>query len=103
MGFERSNLLNIDDIATILDDVAVLRKFASKKTSGVIGDDLTVNAEQVHSVNHDREIPVVLAVMKALKNYFMEIKTQPLPLIKLPSMKQRRSREHRGPWPIGLF
>ena len=60
-----SSLLTlIDDIATILDDVAVLSKVAAKKTSGVLGDDLALNAEQVTGVSADREIPVVLAVAK---------------------------------------
>jgi uncharacterized protein len=54
----------IDDIASVLDDVAALSKVAIKKTSGVLGDDLAVNAEQVHGVHADREIPVVLAVAK---------------------------------------
>lgn len=59
-----SLLTLIDDIATILDDVAVLSKVAAKKTSGVLGDDLALNAEQVTGVSADREIPVVLAVAK---------------------------------------
>lgn len=54
----------IDDIATILDDVAVLSKVAAKKTAGVLGDDLAVNAEQVSGVKADRELPVVWAVAK---------------------------------------
>lgn len=59
-----SLLALIDDIATILDDVAVLSKVAAKKTSGVLGDDLALNAEQVTGVSADREIPVVMAVAK---------------------------------------
>lgn len=59
-----SLLTLIDDIATILDDVAVLSKVAAKKTSGVLGDDLALNAEQVTGVSADREIPVVMAVAK---------------------------------------
>ncbi|GAA6184779.1 DUF808 domain-containing protein [Aliiglaciecola sp. NS0011-25] len=60
-----SNLLAlIDDIATILDDVAVLSKVAAKKTAGVLGDDLALNAEQVSGVKADRELPVVWAVAK---------------------------------------
>lgn len=58
-----SNLLSlIDDIATILDDVAVLSKAAAKKTSGVLGDDLALNAEQVTGVSPDREWPVIYKV-----------------------------------------
>jgi predicted DNA repair protein MutK len=54
----------IDDIATILDDVAVLTKIATKKTAGVLGDDLALNAQQVSGVRAEREIPVVWAVAK---------------------------------------
>lgn len=54
----------LDDIASILDDVAVLTKVATKKTAGVLGDDLALNAEQVSGVNPDRELPVVWAVAK---------------------------------------
>jgi uncharacterized protein len=54
----------IDDIASILDDVAVLTKVATKKTAGVLGDDLALNAQQVAGVNADRELPVVWAVAK---------------------------------------
>jgi hypothetical protein len=60
-----SNLLAlIDDIATVLDDVAVLTKVATKKTAGVLGDDLALNAQQVAGVRADRELPVVWAVAK---------------------------------------
>jgi uncharacterized protein len=60
-----SSLLTlIDDIATILDDVAVMTKLAAKKTAGVLGDDLALNAQQVTGVNADRELPVVWAVAK---------------------------------------
>jgi uncharacterized protein len=60
-----SSLLTlIDDIATILDDVAVLTKVAAKKTAGVLGDDLALNAQQVSGVRADRELPVVWAVAK---------------------------------------
>jgi uncharacterized protein len=52
----------IDDIATLLDDVALMTKVAAKKTAGVLGDDLAVNAQQVAGVNPDRELPVVWAV-----------------------------------------
>jgi len=59
-----SLLALIDDIATVLDDVAVLSKVAAKKTAGVLGDDLALNAEQVTGVRADRELPVVWAVTK---------------------------------------
>ncbi len=59
-----SLLTLLDDIATILDDVAVLTKVATKKTAGVLGDDLALNAQQVAGVRADREIPVVWAVAK---------------------------------------
>lgn len=54
----------IDDIATVLDDVAVLSKVAAKKTVGVLGDDLALNAQQVSGVTADRELPVVWAVAR---------------------------------------
>src|SRR5688572_17018667 len=59
-----SLLALIDDIATILDDVALLTKAATKKTAGVLGDDLALNAQQVAGVSADRELPVVWAVAK---------------------------------------
>ncbi|MES2088617.1 MAG: DUF808 domain-containing protein [Pseudomonadota bacterium] len=59
----------IDDIATILDDVALLTKVAAQKTTGVLGDDLALNAQQVTGVTADRELPVVWAVAKgSLRN-----------------------------------
>jgi uncharacterized protein len=57
-----SLLALIDDIATVLDDVAVLSKVAARKTAGVLGDDLALNAQQVTGVKADRELPVVWAV-----------------------------------------
>lgn len=64
-----SLLALLDDIATILDDVAVMSKVAAKKTAGVLGDDLALNAQQVSGVNPDRELPVVWAVaVGSLKN-----------------------------------
>ncbi|RKH43544.1 DUF808 domain-containing protein [Corallococcus sicarius] len=54
----------LDDIASILDDVSILTKVAAKKTAGVLGDDLALNAQQVTGVNADRELPVVWAVAK---------------------------------------
>ncbi len=59
-----SLLALVDDIATLLDDVAVMTKIAAKKTAGVVGDDLALNAEQVAGVKADRELPVVWAVAK---------------------------------------
>jgi len=60
-----ANLLALlDDITTVLDDVAVLSKVAAKKTAGVLGDDLALNAQQVTGVTADRELPVVWAVFK---------------------------------------
>ncbi len=59
-----SLLALLDDIASILDDVSVLTKVAAKKTAGVLGDDLALNAQQVSGVKADRELPVVWAVAK---------------------------------------
>lgn len=59
-----SLLLLIDDIATVLDDVAVMSKVAAKKTAGVLGDDLALNAQQVTGIRAERELPVVWAVAK---------------------------------------
>ncbi|MBB3102334.1 DUF808 domain-containing protein [Azomonas macrocytogenes] len=60
-----SNLLAlIDDIATLLDDISLMTKVAAKKTAGVLGDDLALNAEQVTGLKADRELPVVWAVCK---------------------------------------
>ena len=86
-----SLLALIDDIATLLDDVAVLSKVAVKKTAGVLGDDLALNAEQVTGVSVDRELPVVWAVAKGstvnkailvpaalLLTYFLPVAIQPL-------------------------
>ncbi|MFC3285927.1 DUF808 family protein [Litchfieldella rifensis] len=64
-----SLLTLIDDIATILDDVSLMTKVAVKKTAGVLGDDLALNAQQVSGVKADRELPVVWAVAKgSLRN-----------------------------------
>ncbi len=57
-------LLLLDDIATVLDDIAVLTKVAAKKTAGVLGDDLALNAQQVTGVAANRELPVVWGVAK---------------------------------------
>lgn len=60
-----SSLLTlIDDIASLLDDVALMSKMAARKTAGVLGDDLALNAQQVSGVNADRELPVVWAVAR---------------------------------------
>src|SRR5947207_15237255 len=54
----------LDDISTLLDDVSLLAKVAAQKTSGVLGDDLALNAQQVSGVRAERELPVVWAVAK---------------------------------------
>ena len=59
-----SLLALLDDIATLLDDVMVMTKVAAKKTTGVLGDDLALNAQGVTGVDADRELPVVWAVAK---------------------------------------
>ncbi|MDB5886998.1 MAG: hypothetical protein JWR74_3169 [Polaromonas sp.] len=59
-----SLLALIDDIASVLDDVALLSKVAAKKTAGVLGDDLALNAQQVSGVKAERELPVVWAVAR---------------------------------------
>ena len=59
-----SLFLLLDDIASVLDDVALLSKVAAKKTAGVLGDDLALNAQQVAGVRAERELPVVFAVAK---------------------------------------
>lgn len=64
LSMASSLLALLDDITTLLDDVAVLSKVAVQKTSGVVGDDLALNAEQVSGFQADRELPVVWAVAK---------------------------------------
>lgn len=59
-----SLLTLLDDIASVLDDVALMSKVAAKKTVGVLGDDLALNAQQVSGVRAEREIPVVWGVAK---------------------------------------
>ncbi|WP_417704638.1 DUF808 domain-containing protein [Pseudomonas sp.] len=59
-----SLLALIDDISSVLDDVATMTKIAARKTAGVLGDDLALNAQQVTGVKADRELPVVWAVAK---------------------------------------
>ncbi len=64
-----SLLALLDDIASVLDDVALMTKIAAKKTAGVLGDDLALNAEQVSGIRAERELPVVWAVAKgSLRN-----------------------------------
>ncbi|PKO58532.1 MAG: DUF808 domain-containing protein [Betaproteobacteria bacterium HGW-Betaproteobacteria-19] len=64
-----SLLTLLDDIASVLDDVALMTKVAAKKTAGVLGDDLALNAQQVSGVRAERELPVVWAVaVGSLKN-----------------------------------
>lgn len=59
-----SLLMLLDDIAAILDDVSVMTKVAAKKTAGVLGDDLALNAQQVTGVRADRELAVVWGLLK---------------------------------------
>ncbi len=59
-----SFLALLDDVASVLDDVALMTKMAAQKSAGVLGDDLALNAEQVTGVKPDRELPVVWAVAK---------------------------------------
>ncbi|WP_438865502.1 DUF808 domain-containing protein [Neptunicella sp.] len=67
-----SLLTLLDDIAAVLDDVALMSKVAAKKTAGVLGDDLALNADQVSGVRAERELPVVWAVTKgSLLNKFI--------------------------------
>lgn len=67
-----SLLVLIDDIAMLLDDVAAMSKIAAKKTAGVLGDDLALNAQQVSGIRAERELPVVWAVAKgSLRNKFI--------------------------------
>ena len=66
----------IDDIATVLDDITLMTKVAAKKTTGVLGDDLALNAQQVSGVKADRELPVVWAVAKgSFKNKLILVPT----------------------------
>ena len=54
----------LDDVAAVLDDVAVMTKMAAKKTAGIVGDDLAVNANQLTGIAAQRELPVVWEVSK---------------------------------------
>jgi predicted DNA repair protein MutK len=71
-----SLLVLLDDIAAVLDDVALMAKVAAKQTAGVLGDDLALNAEQVSGIRAERELPVVWAVAKgSLKNKLILVPT----------------------------
>jgi len=71
-----SLLVLLDDIALVLDDVALMTKVAAKQTVGVLGDDLALNAEQVSGIRAERELPVVWAVAKgSLKNKLILVPT----------------------------
>jgi predicted DNA repair protein MutK len=71
-----SLLALIDDIASLLDDIALMSKVSAKKTAGVLGDDLALNAEQVGGVRAERELPVVWAVAKgSFTNKFILVPT----------------------------
>lgn len=59
-----SLLLLLDDIASMMDDVALMSKMAAKKTAGVLGDDLALNAQQVSGVRAEKELPIVWSVAK---------------------------------------
>ncbi len=74
-----SLLALIDDIATVLDDVALLTKVAAKKTAGVLGDDLALNAQQIAGVRVDRELPVVWAVCKG--SFFNKLMLVPAAMV----------------------
>ena len=74
-----SLLILLDDIATVLDDVAVMSKVAAKKTAGVLGDDLALNAQQVSGVRSEREIPVVWSVAKG--SFIYKLILVPLALV----------------------
>ena len=75
-----SSLLTLlDDIATLLDDISVMGKLAAKKTAGVLGDDLSLNAQQVTGVRANRELPVVWGVAKG--SLFNKVILVPLALL----------------------
>lgn len=80
-----SLLILLDDIALVLDDVAVMTKLAAKKTAGVLGDDLALNAQQVTGVRAERELPVVWAVAKgSLVNKLILVPSALLMSVMLP-------------------
>ncbi|HEY1846389.1 MAG TPA: DUF808 domain-containing protein [Buttiauxella sp.] len=75
-----SSLLTLlDDIATLLDDISMMGKLAAKKTAGVLGDDLSLNAQQVSGVRANRELPVVWSVAKG--SFINKLILVPLALI----------------------
>ncbi|PIJ48525.1 hypothetical protein BL250_13545 [Erwinia sp. OLTSP20] len=75
-----SSLLTLlDDIATLLDDISVMGKIAAKKTAGVLGDDLSLNAQQVSGVTANRELPVVWGVFKG--SFINKVILVPLALV----------------------
>ncbi|WP_315309934.1 DUF808 domain-containing protein [Pantoea vagans] len=74
-----SLLTLLDDIATLLDDISVMGKVAAKKTAGVLGDDLSLNAQQVTGVKANRELPVVWGVAKG--SFLNKLILVPLALI----------------------
>lgn len=75
-----SSLLTLlDDIATLLDDISVMGKLAAKKTAGVLGDDLSLNAQQVSDLRANRELPVVWSVAKG--SFLNKLILVPLALI----------------------
>lgn len=68
-----SSLLTLlDDIATLLDDVSMMGKLAAKKTAGVLGDDLSLNAQQVSGVRANRELPVVWYGLKCYGCWYVK-------------------------------
>ena len=83
-----SSLLTLlDDIATLLDDISVMGKLAAKKTAGVLGDDLSLNAQQVSGVRANRELPVVWGVAKG--SLINKVILVPLALIPLKFEKDK--------------
>ncbi len=82
-----SLLTLLDDIATVLDDVSVMTKVAVKKTAGVLGDDLAVNAEKVLGVRPERELAVVWSVAKgSFRNKFILVPAAMLISLFAPSL-----------------
>mgnify|MGYP004722335399 FL=1 len=74
-----SLLALLDDISTLLDDISVMGKVAAKKTAGVLGDDLSLNAQQVTGVKANRELPVVWGVAKG--SFLNKVILVPLALV----------------------
>lgn len=72
-------LVLLDDIAMILDDVATMTKVAVKKSAGILGDDLALNAQQVTGIDSKRELPVVWAVAKG--SFWNKVILVPLALL----------------------